>query len=353
MLEIDGSMHSGSGTLVRHAVALATLTRTPLHMTRIRAKRPKPGLRAQHLQAITACSVVSRGELEGAEIGSQEIVYRPGDDDGRYGEFHFDIGTAGSACMAAFTLIPATLFAKGPCTISIVGGLFQDFAPSFFHMQQVLLPLVRRMAADVKLEMTRPGYVPKGGGELVVTANPVTGRLKPLRLVEQGTVREIRGVSLASHLSDRRVAHRMADRCNSLLKRERFAPEIQLMDDSTAIQRGAALTLWASTSTGGLIGADQAGKIGRKSESIAEYVVKSLQEDLKSGATVDRHLADQLILFAALADGITQYRIPAITDHVESNLWLVKTILAATSELQGNLLTVHGIGYGRAAAVGP
>jgi len=39
-------------------------------------------------------------------------------------------------------------------------------------------------------------------------------------------------------------------------------------------------------------------------------VVSSLLEDLATPATTDRHLADQLILFAALAKGTTQYRIP-------------------------------------------
>jgi RNA 3'-terminal phosphate cyclase (ATP) len=349
MLEIDGSRYSGSGTLLRYAVALATLVKRPLRMIRIRARRPKPGLRAQHMQAITACAALSGSRVEGAEIGSQEIIYAPGDE-ARFGEFHFDIGTAGSACMAAFTLIPAALFAGGPSRISIVGGLFQDFAPCFFHMQRVLLPLVERMGVDVRLDMVRPGYVPKGNGELVVNVSPAPTPLKPLRLGEQGKVQRIRGISLASHLSDQEVARRMADRCESLLKRKGYSVDLEIVEDSTAIQRGAALTLWASTSSGCVIGSDRAGKIGRKSEAIADYVARSLQEDLESGATVDRHVADQLILFAALADGTTQYRIPAVTDHVESNLWLVKTILGAASELEGNLLTIHGIGYSRAAA---
>jgi RNA 3'-terminal phosphate cyclase (ATP) len=344
MIEIDGSKHSGSGTLLRYSVALATLTRQPLHITRIRAKRPKPGLRAQHLQAVTACATLSRGRVEGAEVGSQEIFYHPGDRV-HSGDFHFDIGTAGSACMAAFSLIPPALFADGPCRFTIVGGLFQDFAPPFFHMQKVLLPLLQLMGADVTLEMVKPGYVPEGKGKLVMTVNPLDYPLKPIYMVEQGVVQSIEGISLASHLGEQRVADRMADRCGDLLKRRGFAPTIQVMEDATAAQRGAALTLWATTSTGCLIGADQAGKIGRKSESIAGFVAKTLLEDLDSGATVDRHLADQLILFGALADGTSQYKIPTVTDHVESNLWLVETILGARTQLQGSLLTVAGIGY--------
>jgi RNA 3'-terminal phosphate cyclase (ATP) len=346
MIEIDGSKHSGSGTLLRYAVALSTLTHEPLHMTRIRAKRPKPGLRAQHVQAVEACATLSRGQVEGAEVGSQEILYRPGDRI-HSGDFHFDIGTAGSACMTAFTLLPPALFAAGPCRFTIVGGLFQDFAPPFFHMQRVLLPVLERMGAEVRLEMVRPGYVPEGKGELAMTVNPLRNTLKPIRLMEQGSVTSIAGISLASHLVEQNVAGRMAERCTNLLRRRGFAPDVHVMEDSTAAQRGAALMVWATTNRGCLIGADQAGKVGRKSESIAGFVAKTLLEDLDAGATVDRHLADQLILFAALSEGQTRYKIPSVTDHVESNLWLVETILGARCRLEGKLLTVEGVGLGR------
>jgi RNA 3'-terminal phosphate cyclase (ATP) len=72
--------------------------------------------------------------------------------------------------------------------------------------------------------------------------------------------------------------------------------------------------------------------------------VASLREDLAAGATADRHLADQLILFAALAAGETRYRIPMLTDHVESNLWLVETMLGVRTAREGNVIAVGGIG---------
>jgi RNA 3'-terminal phosphate cyclase (ATP) len=344
MIEIDGAMYSGSGTILRYGVALATLKGEPLHIVRIRHKRPKPGLRRQHLQAVQASCAISRGKVEGAEVGSQEILFTPGPTvEG--GEFHFDIGSAGSACMAAFTLIPPCLFAKTQSKITVVGGLFQDFAPSFFHMQKVLLPLLRRMGADVNMEMLRPGYVPEGQGRLVVTVNPAKSPLKPLHMVNRGAVQSINGIALASHLTEQMVSRRMAQRASDLLTDSGFHPKIQKMNDMSAVQRGAALIIWAETDTGCILGADQAGKQGRRSESIAAFVVKSLIEDLNSGATMDRHLADQFIIFAALADGTTEYTIPMSTDHVASNLWLVEKILGAKAERNGNLLRIHGMAF--------
>lgn len=343
MIEMDGSRHSGSGTLLRYAVSLATLLRKPLHMIHIRAKRNKPGLRPQHLQALRACCSFCGGKVEGDAVGSQEIFYQPGESlEG--GDFHWDIGTAGSTTMLAFTLLPVALFAKHSSRFSITGGLFQDFAPSAFHMQKILIPLIRRMGARVRLEMVRPGYVPKGQGHLKLEVEPLDSPLAPLRLTDQGTVKAIRGVSLSSHLDAGKVSERMADRCLELLEKEGYDPKIEILYDTTAVQKGAALMLWAETDTGALLGADQAGKVGRKSESIAHFVVTSLLEDLRSGATTDRHMADQLVLFAALAGGRTEYRIPAVTDHVEANLWLVREILGVNTEVQNNYLKVDGIG---------
>ncbi len=344
MIQIDGSLYSGSGTLLRYAVALATLVKQPLHMIRIRTKRDNPGLRPQHLQAVRACAFLSDGRLEGDHVGSGEILYRPGQTL-KHGDFQWDIGTAGSTAMLALTLIPIALFAERPCRFSMIGGLFQDFAPSAFHVQRVLVPTLQKMGADVQLHMLRPGYVPKGQGHLMLEVKPLAAFLKPLHMVEQGAVKEISGVSLSSHLGEAKVSERMANHCQKLLREKGFDPKIEILHDQTALQKGAALFLKVQTETDCLLGADQAGRPGRRSEAIAESVVRSLLEDLHTGATTDRHLADQLILFAALAAGRTEYLIPRVTDHVEANLWLVEKILGTKVKLQENRIQLEGTGF--------
>ncbi len=344
MIEIDGSTLSGSGTLLRYAVALATVRSEPIHMINIRAKRPKPGLRPQHLLAVKACCTFSEGSVEGANLDSREIIYFPGKNLNG-GDFHFDIGTAGSATMLAFALIAPALFGTRPSRFTITGGLFQDFAPSFFHLQQVLVPLLRRMGADINLSLERPGYVPKGGGIMIAEIAPLAGSLKPLTMTHLGKVANIQGIALASNLSDQRVAQRLADRCAHVLRRRGYHSDLEVMEDFTADQKGAALTIWAKSEAACILGADRAGKPGRRSEAIGDFVAASLIEDLDSGACTDRHLSDQLILFAALAKGLTEYTVPHISKHVKANLWLVKKILGARSEVDGHTLKIKGIAY--------
>ena len=344
MIQIDGAMHSGSGTIVRYAVALAVLTGESVRIDHIREKRPKPGLRPQHLAVLRTCSSLCGGILRGGEVGSREIEFEPGQAI-HAGEHHIDVGTAGSTTMLAFSLIPVVLFSKGPSRLVLTGGLFQDFAPSAFHMKEVLFPLLRKMGADVSLHMVQPGYVPRGGGILELNARPVREALIPLRMSSRGRVERIEGIALASHLEEQRVARRMAERCERLLRKQGHRARISMVEDSTARQKGAALVVWAMTEKGCIIGADRAGKLGRSSEQIGTFVAHSLLEDLDSGAATDRHSADQLILFSALAAGVTEYTIPCVTDHVETNLWLVETILGARTRLAGNTVTVEGIGY--------
>lgn len=345
MITIDGSIHSGSGTLLRYGVALATLTGKPLHMTRIRAKREKPGLRPQHLQAVRACSCLAGGTLSGAEVGSQEIFYQPGRSPQAGGDFEWDIGTAGSTTMMAFALIPLALFGEKPFRFTLVGGLFQDMAPSALHMQHALVPLLQRMGASIHLQILKPGYVPKGQGRLRLEVNPMRGCLEPIVMPTPGRLKGIRGVSLASHLQQENVGERMAARSRELLRKRGLAAEMEVIEDQSAEQKGAALFVLAETDRGCLLGGDQAGRPGRRSEAIAEFVVRSLLEDLDTGATTDRHLADQLILFAALARGTTEYVIPGVTDHVESNLFLVEKVLGAKWQVKGTRLTVKGVGF--------
>lgn len=350
IIDIDGSLKSGSGTIVRHCLSLASILRRELRMRNIRAKRRKPGLRPQHLKAVEACCMLTGGTAERAAVGSSEIVYTPGEVI-RHGEFNWDIGTAGSTTMMALCLLPLGCFAGQKSYYTISGGVFQDFAPNAFHTGHVLLPLLNRYGITADLRVIQPGYVPRGGGTVRLDVEPVIGRLKPVRLPRQGRITGISGIAVASHLTERRVSQRMADACTKTLKESGYPSEITTIEDHTSNQPGAGLFISAKTDTGCIIGADMAGKIGRSAEYIGARVAQALLEDIRAGATVDRHTADQLILYAALAEGETEYVIPAMNDHIDANLWLVEHILGARVRVEKGRISIGGIGFERSSCV--
>ena len=183
MLQIDGSEKSGSGTILRNAVALSTLFGEDVRISRIRAKRDKPGLRPQHLAAVKAVAEMCGARVEGARVGSSELVFRPGDRING-GEYRWDIGTAGSTTMVALAVLPVALFASSDTSFVLSGGVFQDFAPSPYHMQRVLLATLGGMGIEAAVEVERPGYVPGGAGVIRLSVKPVKQSISALSLPE-------------------------------------------------------------------------------------------------------------------------------------------------------------------------
>src|SRR5512132_2251289 len=127
MLTIDGSAGEGGGQILRTSLALALATRTPVRITGIRKGRQRPGLMRQHLTAVRAAAEIGHAEVTGAELGSKEIVFTPGEVSP--GDYRFEIGTAGSTTLVLQTVLPALLCAKERSTIALVGGTDNPMAP--------------------------------------------------------------------------------------------------------------------------------------------------------------------------------------------------------------------------------
>jgi RNA 3'-terminal phosphate cyclase len=124
-----------------------------------------------------------------------------------------------------------------------------------------------------------------------------------------------------------------------------YRTEIELRHDTDALQRGAALALFADRGTVVRLGADQAGALGRRAESIGKHVASQLLEDIQTGATVDRFASDQIIAFAALAQGASRFMIHSATDHVVTSAWLAELFLDAKVSIDGQRLVIHGSGF--------
>jgi RNA 3'-terminal phosphate cyclase (ATP) len=321
---------------------MAALLGEPLHMVRARAGRTQPGLRPQHLAAILACAEMCDADTTGLAVGATEFTFAPRSRP-RGGRYRWEIGTAGSTTMLAMTVLPLAAWADGPVEVDVVGGVYQDFAPSPHHLQRVLAPLLARMGVHFELAVVRPGYVPRGAGELTLRVEQATAPLRPVRLEDQGEIESVEGIATSSRLEAARVSDRMADACAEVLAEAGLPCEIERRYDDASAQAGAGLGVWATTSTGARIGADGAGAPGRPSEWIGRHVAEDLLADLAGGATTDRHAADMLVLWAALAKGESRWRAPAATDHLTTNLWLVSLFGAAT-RLDRTWAVVDGIG---------
>ena len=342
MLEIDGSLKSGSGTILRLSVALASIVNQPLHIFNIREKRSQPGLRPQHLEAVLTAAKLCNAEVRGATLGSRELWFTPSVIEG--GEIHAEIGTAGSIPMLLLTVLPLCAFAETPVRLHVTkGGTDVRNSPTINYLKHVLLPMLNRMGLEALLTIEKYGYYPKGMGEITLKVQP-NRKLNPIRIEEFGKITEMRGVSVCTFLADRRVAERQAKTANELFKTHGYEATIQVVNDvSNPLQRGSSLVLWAKTSSGALLGGDAIGELGKPSEVVGVEAAENLLREVESMATVDVHLADMLVPYVALAQGESLYLTRVVTDHLDTNIWLAQEILGVkfTVTEVGNLYRIE------------
>jgi RNA 3'-terminal phosphate cyclase (ATP) len=208
-----------------------------------------------------------------------------------------------------------------------------------------MLPLLRRMGIDVAMRMDRPGYVPTGGGILHLAVSPLRRSLKPLVFDEPGAVDRVWGIALSSQLKNQSVSDRMANAARSAFVAAGLKADIHVLYDESARQPGAGLAVFADLNTHARLGSDRAGAPGRRSEAIGKRAARCLLEDLATGATLDRFAGDQIIPFAALASGESRFRIPYLSEHIESNAWLSREFLGAEVRAEGHELVVKGAAF--------
>ena len=315
MLELDGS--EGGGQLVRTALTLSVLSDTPFTMTGIRGGRRKPGLKPQHLAAVETLAEISDATVSDAELGSEKLTFEPSRLQG--GHYEVDIGTAGSIPLLFDSLLPLTTQLDELLTVRARGGTDVKWSPPMDYVRLVKLPLLRRWGLIATVDLARRGYYPKGGGDATLTLAPSV--LLPPSVIERGELRGVRVYSVASaDLAGSDVAERQTDEATRLLE-----PTVGILERS--------VTYSASASAGSavvvrldfdqtLAGFGTLGERGKPAEAVAGDAVELAQSWLDGPGAVDARLADQLVVPLALCGG--EVTIPMVTDHLESNVEVVR-----------------------------
>lgn len=328
MIEIDGSQKSGSGTILRLSVAMAAIIKQPLHITNIRQNRPQPGLKHQHLEAVLTAGKLCNAKIRGATLGSRELWFTPHEICG--GNIEALIETAGSIPMLLLATLPICLFAMKPVRLHVAkGGTDTIHAPTINYLRFVFIPTLKRMGVDAEITVQKYGYYPKGMGEATMTVE-ANRHLKPITLETFGKLKGLKGVSVCTFLADRQVAERQAKAAHDYLSPKDCKADIEVVNDqSNPIQKGSSIALWAETDKDVIVGADAIGELRKMSEAVGKEAAEKLLTELYAKPTVDVFLADMLIPYMALAQGKSVFLVRTISEHIESNIWLMEKMLNA------------------------
>lgn len=335
MIEIDGSIGEGGGQILRISCALSALTKKPCRIFNIRKNRPKPGLAAQHLLSIRALAQLSEGILEGDFLGSREIMFSPGNS--FLDSVSVKIETAGSITLALQTLIIPALTSEGPVKISFEGGATDTFfSPTFDYFQYVFLKILEKMEGRVKPNLIRRGYFPEGGAKVEIKICP--SKIKNVNLTQRGNLKKILIISGASnYLKDKKVAERQLFGAGELLGKLNLPIEKRVEYYETLCP-GSQICIVAEFENTS-IGTDNLGKLGKRAEEVGKEAALALLKEEKSGACLDKNLADQILPFMALSSKKSQITVSQITSHTKTNIGVIENFIAGTFEIKDNLIT--------------
>jgi len=345
MILIDGSL--GGGQMLRSAISLSALTGKGVKITNIRKgkKDAKPGLRPQHMTVIDIIGSFCNAEILGLKENSLEVEFRPWQLVAR--DKKIDIGTAGSISLLMQALLPVLIFADKETRLQIKGGTDVAWSPTINYVKYVFLPMLRKMGINAELEIARHGFYPKGGGEVKLTITPVKS-IKPLVAVERGDFVGMHIEALVGRYP-KDYAERMAK--TSLGVFEYMIPKdkisIGIKADNTE-DFGASLLLFA-TFKNSIFGLDAISERGFEPEKFAIKTSEEFEAMLKKDAAIDKFLADQLLLYMALAKGESKIKVEAITEHCLTNIHVIEKFLPVNFKIdkENKIISVEGANFSR------
>jgi len=284
VITVDGA--EGGGSVLRVAIGLAVALQQPVRVVNIRGARKDPGLKAQHLAGLLATARLCDAQVEGAKLGSREVLFNKR-------KLRAEVPTAGAVGLVLQPLQIACLAAEHDVEVFVEGGgTFGKWAPPLPYLQHVNFALLTRFGYPAQLFVEREGFYPKGGAR--VRALFYRPRLKgPLVLEERGRLESVQGLSVAALGLQRRQGRRAA----------------------------------------GPGGADALGERGVRAEIVGRRAAEQLLTEIRSDATLDVHMADQIIPFVALYGGA--FRCRELTEHVQVNLRVVEQLTGRTPRVEG------------------
>lgn len=324
MIEIDGSYGEGGGQILRMGIALASLTKKPVRIFNIRANRPNPGLRRQHMVAIESLAKICNARVKGLHVDSRAIEFYPSEIKG--GSFEFDIGTAGSITLVLQACLLPSLFAENETRLRIIGGTDVKWAPPWDYFQNVFLRLLHKMGANIEAYLNRRGYYPVGGGEAEVYIKPCD-KIKAIEFDEK--IGEIEGLVSIANLPIG-IAERVKKAAETEFEKEGLKANI-MIEETSASSSGVGIVLWTK---GKILGSDSLGEKGKPAEQVGREAAQKLIEEIRADVDLDEKAVDQLLPYMAIANEKMRFKCRYLSKHAETEIWLIKKFISASFEIK-------------------
>ncbi|MFC3902811.1 RNA 3'-terminal phosphate cyclase (ATP) [Acinetobacter marinus] len=323
IITIDGAQGEGGGQILRTALSLSMITGKAFTLTNIRAGRKKPGLMRQHLVCVQSAQQISNAKVEGAMLGSQELIFQP--QQVQAGEYHFQIGSAGSTTLVLQTILPALLLQNESSQISIQGGTHNPLAPSADFISMCFLPTLQKIGVEVDFQLEKVGFMPIGAGQIRASIHPWLDR-KALNLCERGDVQRIESFAGCLNLDKTDINQRELDTLSKKLNID-HAHQMHMH----GVSQGNALAVLVKFAAHQQL-FTALGTMNRSAERVANGLASEVRQYLGTGAMVDEYLADQLLLPLALGAG-GSFTASHISEHTRTQAQMIQRFMDCDIQL--------------------
>ncbi|KAF2179400.1 RNA 3'-terminal phosphate cyclase [Zopfia rhizophila CBS 207.26] len=386
-VHLEGTTLEGGGQLLRIAIGLSSLTKTPIRITNIRGKRSGGGgLKAQHLSSVQWLGKASNAKLSGVGLKSKEITFTPSTNLLQTMEFHerapssalatqITQTTPGSINLVFQAILPYLLFwgseisqqhgldCVRPIRVRITGGTNVSNSPSYDYISQVLLPMLSLIGIPkVETELHSRGWS-QGGSKLGAVSYTITPlapneTIPAFNLTDRGRIQSIKATILAPKVCE---SH-FRDELDVMFSKRRNAifgnrdPEVEIYFEDSRHDKRFYLLLVATATNGYKLGRDwlydhgiRAGRIDTAISKLAKKVVNDLIAEIEHGGCVDEYMRDQLVVFQALAKGKSKVFggrkngfLVEPSLHTKTAQWVANEMIGVKFDEEGGC---EGIGY--------
>jgi RNA 3'-terminal phosphate cyclase (ATP) len=345
-LTIDGSYGEGGGALLRTALVMSAMTVQPVRISNVRANGRYAGLDAEDLTLVRGIAELTGGEMEGDHLGSHELIFvpkrRPRGMSGSIRTVRNSGGRGSNALITATWMLPLLTRSGMYGDITFDGETYGVNALSYDAFAHGTLAVLREFGLYAYPTLQFAGFGREASGQVRVEVEP--SALFGIKWTDRGGLRSVDAYVVAHGLPSS-VAER-AEIHLSQLGRSQGVPITTHVEPVDAEGPGVFVTLVARYQHG--LGTGTC--MGMKSlrvEAVVTQAWDQLSSWMRTDATLDPYLADQVLLPAIFADGETMFRVNELTSRLLTQIWVAKQfgpvrILVKGTEGGPGTVQIHG-----------
>ena len=392
-LQIDGSILEGGGQILRISISLSYLLGVPIKISKIRSKRDNPGLQRQHLACCKfVTDLFNSKDVTGLSLNSSEITLVPTNLEIKQKnneEIKCILNSAGSIGLMIQQLLPCALFSKheendnDKISITLTGGTLVKFSPTIYYLNENLFPILsKHMNIKASCDLIKNGIYPMGLGEVILNVEKINKEkgenIHPITITERGKFikaeirfcytnnfrfkiepicdtiykgakKIIRKEFIDNGYSKNEDGEEIDFNEAELIKEERidlgkkyytFYYQVVMIYENTRIKGDFMI----SEKKGNFI-----------VDEIIDKCLDATFNTVKSNEICfDEHTVDHLIIFMALAKGVSKIKVGELSLHTKTAIEIVKKFIPSIkivitpgedNKNITNIIEIEGIGY--------